>query len=150
MDDFKTVQQELQLHLAFLFGNHTDAFVTDADGYKLWDLYLDSFPPGTNEIYRERREYDCNTCKQFVRKFGNVVFITEKNTMLSVWDFETKSEVFKPVLKALSDYVHNCKITDFYLSSERKIGAESNFEISDDGGQRKWEHLFTNLSSRFV
>ena len=33
-------------------------FETDADKDRLWDIYLNSFPDGTNPIYKVRREYE--------------------------------------------------------------------------------------------
>ena len=41
----------------------------------LWDTYMNSFPEGTNPIHKERREYDCNTCKQFIRNMANAVIL---------------------------------------------------------------------------
>ena len=63
-------------------------YVTSTDKDKLWDLYLDSFPKGTNEIYKERREYDCTCCNQFIRNIGSVVSINDDNTIESIWDIE--------------------------------------------------------------
>ena len=47
-------------------------FVSNASRDSLWETYLESFPAGTNNIYRERREYDCNCCRQFVRQAGGM------------------------------------------------------------------------------
>ena len=43
-------------------------FTVNVDTEELYNLYLDSFPAGTNEIYRERREYDCSCCRHFYQR----------------------------------------------------------------------------------
>lgn len=39
----------------------------------LWNKYLDAYPQNANGIFRERRAYDCNCCKNFIRRVGNLV-----------------------------------------------------------------------------
>ena len=41
-------------------------YQTDVDKDTLWETYLSSFPEGTNLMFRERTEHDCNCCKQFI------------------------------------------------------------------------------------
>ena len=40
-----------------------EVFIIDAEKDTIWDVYLNSFPEGTNPIFRERTEHDCNCCK---------------------------------------------------------------------------------------
>ena len=47
----------------------------DLSKEEIWDAYMNAFPEGTNPMHKERREYDCNTCKQFIRGMGNAVAI---------------------------------------------------------------------------
>ena len=61
-------------------------YVTEVDKDELWELYLNSFPEGTNPIFRTRTEHDCSACRHFIKTFGGVVAL--KNGIIStVWDF---------------------------------------------------------------
>lgn len=50
-------------------------FEVNFDKDELVDIYLDSFPQGTNEIFRERRWHDCSCCKSFIKQLGGLVAI---------------------------------------------------------------------------
>ena len=50
--EFDRFNRLLQAHVATVFKSETTLFVTDADKETLWNLYLDSFPAGTNQIFR--------------------------------------------------------------------------------------------------
>src|SRR5574343_887311 len=140
--EFRQFKQLQQRHISNLFKNQKNLFVTDVDKDKLWDLYLESFPPGTNEIFRERREYDCSCCRQFIRSFGNVVVIDGKQ-VTTIWDFDTNSTVFQPVVDALSKYVKSKPVQDVFVTKESTFGTDSNVEALDDGAVRRWEHFYT-------
>ena len=75
---------------------HDLLYKVNISGDNLWDLYLDAFPEGTNKIYRERREYDCNTCRNFIRNIGNVVAIKDDEDAIII---ETGSDRVKMKFK---------------------------------------------------
>lgn len=124
-------------------------FEVDVDKDELWNLYLDSFPEGTNPIFRERREYDCSCCRHFIKSIGAVVVIRD-NQVHTIWDFDTGSTTFQPVVDALNAYIKNRMVSGVYIPFEAKIGVDKNHEIGKGGHVRTWEHLFVELPDRHV
>ena len=125
-------------------------FEVAVDKDVLWNLYLDSFPAGTNNIYRERREYDCSCCRQFVKNIGNAVVIKD-NEIITIWDFETGSSTYQPVVDALAAYIKSHPVTDIYISQTKKVGCLRNYEQIENGeAVRGWDHFFLELPDRFV
>lgn len=130
-----------------------DLFRVLLDKDKLWDLYLDSFPAGTNEIYKERREYDCNCCKQFVRAVGNMVAIID-NKIVTIWDC-SPGGYYQVVTDAVAAYVKSCAIDNVFLHTEKTAGTDKNYQ--DDpfapGDKKKvitWEHFYIQLPDVLV
>lgn len=124
-------------------------FVVGVDKDEFWNTYLDSFPVGTNNIYRERREHDCCCCRHFIKSIGNVVAIKD-NKIISLWDFEINDSTYTPVTKALSNYIHSHAISDIFLSGEKFAGTEHNFELLDNGKSKQWDHFYLDIPESFV
>ena len=66
---------------------------------KLWEAYLDSFPEEVNGIFRERRAYDCNCCKNFIRRVGTLIAVDKDYNRHTIWDVEVPG-YFADVAKA--------------------------------------------------
>jgi hypothetical protein len=147
--NFKDFKSLFQQNAEKIFKNHSTLFTMDTDSHKIWDLYLDSFPEGTNNIFRERREYDCSCCKQFIRSFGNVVAI-EKNKLISIWDFETNDDKYQPVIDALSAYVKSVSIKDVFVTKDRVFGTGYSHEQFEDGTTHRWDHFRIKLPVKFL
>jgi hypothetical protein len=127
----------------------THLFEIEVDKDEFWNLYLDSFPDGTNEMYRERREMDCSCCRQFIKNIGNAVVI-RNNQIQTMWDLETGDSTYQPVMNALANYLKAKSVTNIYISKEKKIGTDKNFEQVENGESITWEHFYTELPDKFV
>lgn len=155
MSDFKEFRTLLQQHFNDMVKDNP-LFITDADEDKLYDLYLDSFPTGTNEVFRKRREYDCSCCRRFVKNIGKLVAFQNGN-MVTVWDFDAKSPKYQPVVDALAAYVKSCTIVNPYFVSRNMIGAgnmfgiEMNYEYdADHKAVHTWDHFSVKIPQRFI
>lgn len=124
-------------------------FEVSVDKDEMWNTYLDSFPAGTNEIYRERREHDCSCCRQFIKTIGNAVIIKDK-VVSTIWDFRTDDTTFQPVLEAMSAFIKRHAVSDIYVSKLKKIGTMQNYEELENGQIKEWSHFFLELPDKFV
>jgi hypothetical protein len=147
--EFKEFKKLLQENFLQMSKDASHLFEVDLDKDELWSLYLESFPEGTNEFFRERREYDCSCCKQFIRNIGNAVVISN-NKVKTIWDFKTSDTTFQPVVNALSSYVKSHIVSDVYVNKIKKIGTDKNFEDLGNGKINEWHHFYLELPERFV
>ena len=135
------------------FMGHFDAMTKDAaalyrvdfDPDELWNLYLDSFPDGTNPIYRVRREFDCSCCRHFIKTMGGVIALNG-NEIETIWDFDTTSpECYQPVMNTLSAYIKSKPIKDAFFTHEPTVGTARSYERDENGNKvLTWNHLFVN------
>lgn len=124
-------------------------FEVSVDKDELWNTYLNSFPEGTNEIYRERREHDCSYCRQFIKTIGNAVVIKD-NKIETIWDFRTDDTTYQPVLDALSNFIKAHTVSDIFVSKIKKIGTLKNYEELENGKIKEWLHFYLELPDKFV
>lgn len=127
-------------------------FRANVDKDKLWETYLASFPEGTNSMFRERTEHDCSGCRSFIRAVGNVVAITSKNEIVSIWDVDVadKEPAYQAVADALAKLVKSKAIENIFLSVESTAGTDKNFEEVVNGTPIEWQHFFVNIPREYV
>ena len=147
--EFTEMRDKLIENFEEMTKDATHLFEVDVDKDEMWNLYLDSFPAGTNEIYRERRWHDCSCCRHFVKAIGNAVVI-KNNQVATIWDFKTNDTTYQPVLDALSAFIKSHVVTDVYISHFKKIGALKNYEELENGQIKEWSHFFLDLPDKFV
>ena len=148
MDNFVKFKLELQKHFDEMQKEATHLFEVNVDKDELWNTYLDSFPLGTNDIFRERREHDCSCCRQFIKNIGSAVVIKD-NQIHTIWELNLGDTTYQPVCDALDAFVKSHTVVDIYTTSFPKIGTDHNFE-EIDGKSHRWDHFFLELPRKFV
>lgn len=141
---FVNFRTKIQEQFASMTQDSIRLFAVEVDKDEMWNLYLDSFPEGTNNIYRERREHDCSCCRQFVKHIGNVVAI--KNGVVStIWDVNIGDTTYQPVADAMSAYIKSKAVENVFFSKEQRAGTSHNFELLPNGESKKWEHFYAEI-----
>lgn len=124
------------VHRRYTALSHGELFVTDVGD--IFASYLAAFPPGTNPIFRERTEHDCNCCKQFIRKLGVLVAIDHNGKQISVWDDLDLPSPYREVAETLSNIVRQAPIVSVFRSKERQYGTEYNYDTHTN---QRWDHF---------
>lgn len=123
-------------------------YTVDVPKDELYDLYLDSFPEGTNLMYKERREYDCNCCKSYIRTLGRVVAI-HNGKLVSIWDVKVGG-YYQVVADAMKARVESSEIRDRFFHFEGRVGTESNVALLENGKTKTWTHFHQALPRELV
>lgn len=147
--EFKEFKRVFQHNFSEMVNSADRLFEVEVDKDELWNLYLNSFPAGTNPVYRERREHDCSSCKHFIRAIGAMVAIRD-NRIHTIWDFTTGDTTYQPVIDALAAFIKGKAVSGVYISSEKHIGVDRNYEILPDGKVITWEHFYAVLPDAHV
>ena len=147
--DFVQFKGIMQRNFAEMVANADTLFEVEVDKDEFWNLYLDSFPAGTNEVFRERREFDCSCCRHFVKSFGNVVVIKD-NKVRTMWEFTTGDKVYQPVINALDAYLKARAVNNMHVAKENFAGTDANYELADGGKSIRWDHFYLSIPSKFV
>ena len=125
-----------------------DLYIVNREKDDVWERYLDAFPEGTNEVRTERREYDCNACKTFLRRIGNVVGV-KNGKIITVWDVKVEG-YYQVVADNLAAYVKDVEIKDIFLHDELKVGAAVTNQLLENETTVQWNHFSCELPSKFV
>ncbi|MCK5538339.1 MAG: hypothetical protein KAI79_16045, partial [Bacteroidales bacterium] len=125
-----------------------DLFITNVDKDTIWDTYLESFPEGTNPIYLERTEHDCQCCKSFLRNAANIVAIIN-NKLVSLWDIQVDDE-YQIVMDALAKLVKEAPIKTVFFHHENQLGQEYTNQLLENQSIKRWNHFNYKLPDKFV
>ena len=155
--EFYEYSQLVKDRFARMVAGKSAIFQSNVDPDRLWDTYLDSFAPGDNEVYRQRRSHDCGCCRNFIQRFGGLVTIDpETYRVETLWDFAVEGK-YAPSTKALHELVASAGIKGAFVSQSRFLGTATSPEImatETDGTTKEWVHTWNHfnlvLPDRFV
>jgi hypothetical protein len=143
MTNFKAFQTAVQNQFQHM--SQYPLFKVQLDRDAVVETYLNAFPFGSNELYRERTAHDCSCCKHFIRTAGGIVAITP-NGPISIWDVTVGDSDYQIVANAMKEYVLSKNISNAFLHYENHIGTHHNFE---DNGPR-WDHFYIDIPNSYV
>jgi hypothetical protein len=132
------------VHLNYDTMSKGELFVVDVED--IFASYLAAFPEGTNPIFRERTEHDCNCCKQFIRRLGKLVSITPEGTINTVWDggFALPAP-YNIVAERMAELVRQAPILSVFRTKERQYGIEHNYETETG---KRWNHFHGRVADK--
>lgn len=121
-----------------------ELFVVDVED--IFASYLAAFPEGTNPIFRERTEHDCNCCKNFIRRLGIVVSVDANQVRHTVWDrYGELPHPYNVVGAAMHNLIQQAPIVSVFRTKERQFSHEKN---ADNHDNIMWHHFFGRVASR--
>jgi hypothetical protein len=93
-------------------------FRVEISGQQVWDLYLASFKKEDDPVFRdpESSTHNCNYCKNFIRRYGNIVAIDENYNIITMFNVECEEEYQYP-MNALSKTITNSKIKEVFFET---------------------------------
>lgn len=95
-------------------------------GDSIWNLYLDSFPEDQDPVFRDPKSsvHNCNHCKNFIRRYGNIVAI-DKDTfkLISLFDVDTDDIEYADVAKALSSKIKKSKVSEVFFETFNSLNS---------------------------
>ncbi len=123
-------------------------FVVNTDRDRIWQHYLDSYPAGTNPMFRVKTEHDCSSCRHFIQAVGHVVTISN-GEVSTVWDIPDLPFPFREVAAAMSAYVRSHTVCDIFVTQFSNAGQARSVEVKD-GNTLTWEHFSGVVGGRFL
>ena len=144
--DFKLLSQSVKAQFESMAQDQL--FVANVDKYEIWETYLEAFPEGTNPIYKERTEHDCNCCKQFIRTVGGAVTIVD-GQVKTIWDVQVGG-FYQVVADALAAYVRSKAIKNQLLHFEARVGKNTTVQLTEEGSTITWDHFEVTIPRQYV
>ncbi|MEV0272536.1 hypothetical protein AB0H43_27485 [Hamadaea sp. NPDC050747] len=147
MGDFEQFVVDVTTRLSAMSKGELYVVGDSLDRDSLWLTFLESFPAGTNLRFRERSEYDCSTCRGFVKNLGTVVEI-DNGQVRTVWSGVSASDpVFSIVAAAMDEFVGSLPLSGVFRSTEAQYGAKTTRSLRD-GQVEVWHHLHGRVEKR--
>jgi len=99
-------------------------FRVELAGQKIWDLYLSSFTKENDPVFRDPASsvHNCNHCKNFIRRYGNIVSVDENYNIATMFDVVADEE-FENTAKVLSAAIKSSKITEVFFETFNELNS---------------------------
>lgn len=91
-------------------------FCSKVTGDQLWEAYMRGF--GEDPIFRdpESSVHNCNQCKHFFHRYGNIVAVTEDNSVMTMFDGDTTDE-YRESFRLMSELLKSAPVQDVFVET---------------------------------
>ena len=146
MSDFSPFAEAINSNFQQL-SNNSNLFRTAISGETLYSEYLKAFPEGTNKIFRQRSEHDCQACRSFIKAIGNVVVIQD-GKIISIWNVSNLEFPYNQVASKLATLVESSTIESVFLTTESSAGRKPNKDNYNEA--ITWYHFYSDIPNHLV
>ena len=94
-------------------------FRANISGREIYQFYLMAFPDGENPIFRDPASstHNCNTCNNFIRRYGNIVSIGKKGELITIFGGTNIPEPHKTVAEQLDTLIKSRSIESVFFET---------------------------------
>lgn len=94
-------------------------FRSSVTGQQVWETYLAAFPKEQDPIFRDPNSsvHNCNLCKNFIRRYGNIVALDEQYNIVTMFDVSSSKEEFVNVTLRLTSLLKNAPISEVFFET---------------------------------
>ena len=106
-------------------------FVSNAVGKTLWNIYLDSFKPGDDPIFRDPNStsHTCNKDRAFIERYGNLVTITNDLEIDTIFNVDLpKESIYYVPAQNLHNYIVTHTIKSKFLEEYSFLDTGTNYQ----------------------
>ena len=91
-------------------------FRSQVSGDQIWEAYMKGF--GEDPIFRdpESSVHNCNQCRHFFHRYGNIVAIAKDNSIMTMYDGETTDE-YRESFRLMSELIKNAPIENVFVET---------------------------------
>lgn len=99
-------------------------FRSSLTGQQVWDIYINSFRPEHNPIFRDPNStyHNCNLCNNFIRRYGNIVAIDERHNIMTIFDV-TAPEEYVQGCTAISHTIKQGAVSDVFFETFQELNS---------------------------
>jgi hypothetical protein len=99
-------------------------FRSSVSGYEVWDLYIKAFSEEDDPIFRDpsSSSHNCNLCKNFIRRYGNIVAVNPDYSISTIFDVEADDE-YAASAKAISKALKKAKIAEVFFETFNELNS---------------------------
>jgi hypothetical protein len=102
-------------------------FRSNVSGQQVWDTYLKSFSKENDPVFRdtESSSHNCNNCKNFIRRYGNIVSINENGELESIFTIAglNTPEEYQNSIFMCNDLLINSKVENVFFETYDELNS---------------------------